>query len=337
MHPDMRDYVEGLAWVAAAALLGAATHSWLTITDQVMLHLVAVVIAGARLPPRASLLAAVAAVASVDFLFVAPYYTFAVHNTRFLLTFAVMLAAGVVVSRLMGRLREEALLRAQIDTEKLRNELLSAVSHDLRTPLASIQGAATALLDDPRLGPEQRRELLSTVREESERLGRLVTDLLDLTRLESGALRVTPEPWPVEELVTSASDRVPAAHVRVEVPDRDLTAPMDPTLMQQVLVNLLENAAKFSPPGADVDVRAWAEGAALHLEVADRGPGIPPGEETRIFEKFYRAADGERAGGTGLGLAICRAIVSAHGGRITASNREGGGARVEVQLPLGAA
>jgi two-component system sensor histidine kinase KdpD len=222
---------------------------------------------------------------------------------------------------------ERALLAAEaersrlaVETERQRSELLSAVSHDLRTPLASITGAATALVDQ--LEGSQ-RELLLTVREESNRLGRLVADLLDLTRIESGALRAKREWSPIEEVVSGAIDRVEpllaGRTVHVDVPDEVLLAPMDPTLIEQVLVNLLENAAKYSPAGTAIDVVARAEPDAVRVEVADRGPGIPPGE-------VYRAADGQRARGTGLGLAICRAILRAHGGRIEAADREGGGA-----------
>ncbi|MEQ1502475.1 MAG: ATP-binding protein, partial [Myxococcota bacterium] len=228
--------------------------------------------------------------------------------------------------------------RIDVETERLRNELLSAVSHDLRTPLASITGSATAMLGDPDLDPAARHELLDTIREEGEHLGRLVTDLLDLTRIESGTIRARREWVPVEEVIDVALGRtegkLAGRPVRVDVPEEVLTAPMDPTLVGQVLVNLLENAANHTPPGSPVDVIARSDGRTLELEVADRGAGVPDGEGDRIFDKFYRTADGQRVAGTGLGLAICRAVVRAHGGTIRAIPRDGGGARFVVSLPL---
>jgi two-component system sensor histidine kinase KdpD len=227
--------------------------------------------------------------------------------------------------------------RVVAETERTRSALLSAVSHDVRTPLASIAGAASALLGEG-LDGAGRRELLETIREESERLSRLIGDLLDLTRLESGDLRVRKEPYPLEEIVDSAVQRLEKelAGRRIErvQPEDVLLAPVDPILLEQVLVNLLENAGKYTPAGSPIEVRIASADDAAVLEVADRGPGLPKGEEARVFERFYRAADSHRSRGTGLGLTVCQAIVQAHGGRIEAENRIGGGALFRVRLPL---
>src|SRR5262245_20912880 len=202
--------------------------------------------------------------------------------------------------------------RVAAETERTRSALLSAVSHDVRTPLASIAGAASALATTP-LDEPARAELLATIREESERLTRLIGDLLDLTRLESGDLSVKKEPYPLEEIVDSA-----VARLRSELagrpleraqPDDVLLAPVDPLLLEQVLVNLLENAAKYTPAASPIEVRIGSQAGAAVIEVADRGPGLPAGEEARVFERFYRAADSHRSRGTGLGLTVCEAIV----------------------------
>jgi two-component system sensor histidine kinase KdpD len=228
--------------------------------------------------------------------------------------------------------------RVAAETERTRSALLSAVSHDVRTPLASIAGAASALTADTGLDQEARAELVETIREESERLSRLIGDLLDLTRLESGDLTVKKEPYPLEEVIDSAIQRLADALQgrpleRVQ-PEEVLVAPVDPLLLETVLVNLLENAVKYTPAGSPIEVRlAREEGAAL-IEVADRGPGLPPGEEARVFERFYRAADSHRSRGTGLGLTVCEAVVQAHHGRIVAENRPGGGALFRISLPL---
>ena len=227
--------------------------------------------------------------------------------------------------------------RVAAETERTRSALLSAVSHDVRTPLAAIAGAASTLAST-QLDERSRAELVDTIREETERLTRLINDLLDLTRLESGDLSVKKEPVPLEEIVDSALQRLAGplagrAITRVQ-PDEVLVAPVDPLLLEQVLVNLLENASKYTPERSPLEVRLEARDGSAVIEVADRGPGLPPGEKRRVFERFYRASDSHRARGTGLGLSLCEAIVRAHHGRIEAENRAGGGALFRVLLPL---
>jgi two-component system sensor histidine kinase KdpD len=219
----------------------------------------------------------------------------------------------------------------------MRSTLLSAVSHDLRTPLAVITGAATALRDDrARILDGQYVELIGTICDEAERLGRLVANLLDMTRLESGGLHVKREWVPLEELVGAAltrlEDKLVGRPVTTDVAAGLPLASVDPVLMGQVLVNLIENAIKYTPAGSPLELRAGANGKALMLEVLDRGPGIPSGSEEKVFEKFHRGTH-VGVGGVGLGLPICRGIVEAHGGTIRAENREGGGAMFRVTLP----
>jgi two-component system sensor histidine kinase KdpD len=248
--------------------------------------------------------------------------------------------AGLVGSALERALFAEEARRArlQAETEQLRNSLLSSVSHDLRTPLAVVTGATTTLLDEhgPR-DPAVRRELLETVHEEAMRLNRLVRNLLDMTRLEAGALKVQKELQPIEEVVGAAldrmDDRLRGREVHTEIP-RDLPlVPFDSALIEQVLINLLENATKYTPPGSPIEVAARVRREWVEVEVADRGPGVAPKDAERVFEKFYRAREGE-GGGAGLGLTICRGIVVAHGGRIWVESREGGGASFRFTLPL---
>jgi two-component system sensor histidine kinase KdpD len=229
--------------------------------------------------------------------------------------------------------------RQRADEERLRNALLSSVSHDLRTPLGVITGAVSTVLETPDLSEATRRDLLISAQEEAQRLHRLVSNLLDITRLESGALDLHTEWIPLEEVVGAALDRrelgAEAGRVRTHLPEDLPLAAMDPVLMEQVLVNLLDNALKYSPPGSPVDLKAWAAGKSLTLSVADCGPGIAPGEETRIFEKLVRGEAATGRPGAGLGLAICKGIVAAHGGRIQAVNHPQGGAQFLVSLPLG--
>jgi two-component system sensor histidine kinase KdpD len=224
--------------------------------------------------------------------------------------------------------------------ERLRSSLLSSLSHDLRTPLAGIEGAASALKDGAdRLSPETRAELAQTVLEEARRMMRLVSNLLDMVRVESGALQVQREWQSVEEVIGVAllrlEERLRAHPVHTDVPSDLPLVPMDGLLVEQALVNLLENAAKYSPDGTPIDLSAALDAGEIVIRIADRGAGVPPGEEDRIFEKFYRSGGHERVGGAGLGLTIVRAIAQAHGGRVWYARRPGGGSVFHFALPPG--
>jgi two-component system sensor histidine kinase KdpD len=237
-----------------------------------------------------------------------------------------------------ARLSDQARLSAlRAKTEELRSSLLSAVSHDLRTPLASITGAASSLREDTGLAAETRQELLDTICEEAERLERLVANLLDMTRLETGGLSPRREWVPLEELVGAALTRLePKLQLRKVETRIDPALPLlsvDPVLMQQVFVNLLENALKYTPEGSPFEIRARAADGLAEITVRDHGPGIEPGQEERIFEKFQRG-DHIGIGGVGLGLPICRGIAEAHGGTLRAANAPDGGAAFELRLPL---
>jgi len=238
------------------------------------------------------------------------------------------------------RLRAEAdEARRAVETERLRTDLLSSVSHDLRTPLASIAGSAGVLLaGGAGVGHAEQRELLETIESESQRLSELVSNLLDLTRLDSGALQPRREWCPVEELVRGALDRLgerlAGRKLELDLPAQILQVHVDPVLIGQALVHLLENAEKYSPPGSSIELRASGSPGEVLIEVSDRGPGIPAGEELRIFEKFVRLPDSQRAAGAGLGLSVCRAILRAHGGSVAAENRLGGGATFRMRLPV---
>ncbi|NVB84390.1 MAG: DUF4118 domain-containing protein [Kofleriaceae bacterium] len=332
-HLQVRAYAVALVTVAAATALGVVATPYASHADQAMVYLLAVVVAalGGRGP---GLTAAVLSAAAFDFFFVEPIHTFAVTDRSFLITFAVMLAIGIAIGSLVQRVRAaeaESRDRAlQARAEELRSTLLSSVSHDLRTPLAVITGMATSLRDDA-VGAQ--REPLDTIVGEAQRLSRILTNLLSITKVETGA-----EPrreWvPLEELVGSALGRLEPelADHPVTVAVTDELAHVDPILFEQLLINLVENAAKHTPSGCAIEVRAAREGKTAIVEVLDRGPGLPPGPADQVFEKFFRAS-GKRDGGVGLGLAVCRAVALAHGGSIEAASRAGGGASFRVRFP----
>jgi two-component system sensor histidine kinase KdpD len=253
-----------------------------------------------------------------------------------------------------ARLAEEAHdAERRAEREELRNSLLSSVSHDLRTPLAAITGAATALLAGgdggrsasgaPNLQSDEggravRRELLETIAEEAGRLNRLVGNLLDMTRLEAGGLEPKKEWTPLEEVIGAALARseplLRGRAVRVDVPQSLPLVPIDGVLVEQVLLNLIENAAKYTPKESPLEIAAFAEPGRVAVEVRDRGPGISDEMKEAIFEKFVRGRTPGQPGGTGLGLAIARGIALAHGGAISVSSREGGGAAFRLTVPI---
>ncbi|HLQ44944.1 MAG TPA: ATP-binding protein, partial [Planctomycetaceae bacterium] len=225
----------------------------------------------------------------------------------------------------------------EVRAEQLRNSLLSSVSHDLRTPLATIAGTSSSLLEGE--SSPTRRESLQIVVDESRRLARLVDNLLDMAKLESGQVSLDRQWHVIEELVGSALSRVQSVlqchSIRTVVPADLPLLYADGLLLEQLLVNLLENAARHTPPGSEVEIAARKCGDQMEIHVADNGPGLPSGTEHKIFEKFFQAnrltPDGRR--GVGLGLAISRSIVEAHGGHIQARNRASGGAEFVIRLP----
>ncbi len=232
--------------------------------------------------------------------------------------------------------RQIALLQS---AEKLQNALLNSISHDLRTPLVAITGALSALDENfTELDENTRGALIENARGESERLNRLVGNLLNMTRIESGAIKLHLEPGDVQDLVGTAIEqlgrRADKNQIKVEVPANFPLVPMDFTLMVQVIVNLLENASKYSPEDSLIEVIASLDGSNARLKILDLGVGIPSDDLSRVFDKFYRVQRPENVSGTGLGLSISKGIIEAHGGQIRALNREGGGTILEVELPL---
>jgi two-component system sensor histidine kinase KdpD len=237
----------------------------------------------------------------------------------------------------MSLAASEALVRAQ--AEQVRNTLLSGVSHDLRTPLAAIAGASTGLLQSDSFDEPTRRQLLETIADEANRLTRLLENILQMSRLEAGAAAAQMQWNLLDEIVGSALVRTRPAladrRVEVSLPADLPLLLVDGLLLEQLFVNLLENAARYTPLRASIGITAHVDARWLVVSVADDGPGLPLGSEERIFEKFHRAdlaADAAR--GSGLGLAICRAIAEVHGATITAANRPGGGAQFLLRLPL---
>jgi two-component system sensor histidine kinase KdpD len=231
--------------------------------------------------------------------------------------------------------------RIAAETEKLRSSMLTSISHDLRTPLASILGSATSLKTyRSTLDESEQSQLIETIQEEAERLNRFISDLLDMTRLEAGAIQPKSEMVDLSDIVGSALRRAQAIlaghQVKIELHPELPMVKLDPVLFEQVLFNLLDNAAKYAPPGTTILVSARQTGQSITVRVLDEGDGIPESDLEKVFDKFYRVRAGDRQrAGTGLGLAICRGFMEAMGGTISAANRDDRkGAVFTIQLPL---
>jgi two-component system sensor histidine kinase KdpD len=262
-----------------------------------------------------------------------PVGVLAIHHTDpgYLLSPGQRLLLEAVVDQIAMAFEREQLAqsareaRLQADAENLRSSLLSSVSHDLRTPLAVITGASSGLLEG-RPDAAMQRDLAQTIHDESARLTRLVSNLLDMTRLDAGAVTLNKDWQPIEEVVGSALRRLDTQlagrEVHTSIPQDLPMVKIDGVLVEQVLVNLLENAIKYTPPDTSISITASSATCQMVVEITDEGPGLDAGEETRIFEKFYRGDRSRGQRGAGLGLPICQAIVAAHGGRILAENRQ---------------
>jgi two-component system sensor histidine kinase KdpD len=234
--------------------------------------------------------------------------------------------------------RQAQLARFQIEAEQMRNALLSSVSHDLRTPLTVIAGSASSLLEgEAYLDSDTKHELAQSIYEEARRLDRLVYNLLEMSRLQAGEVRLNKEWYVLEEVIGSSLTQLDSQmHDRpmnISLPADLPLVRIDALLMERVVINLLENSMKYTPPGTPLEISGRVQDKNILVTVADHGPGLPPGQEERLFEKFYQVAPGS-ARGAGLGLTICRSIIEAHGGRIWAANRPESGAVFSFTIPL---
>jgi two-component system sensor histidine kinase KdpD len=228
----------------------------------------------------------------------------------------------------------------RIDAVRLRNVMLSSMSHDFRTPLASITGAVTTLIDSgASIDQETRTDLMHSIKEDADHLEVQVRNMLDVTRLESGNLQIERDWHALEEVVGCALTRLERSlasrSIKIEIPPDLPMVAMDALLIEQMLVNLLENAARYTPAGSPIEITAADHDEWIRIAIADHGPGIPAAEREAVFKKFYRGASAKVRGGSGLGLAICRAIAQLHGGFVWVDDRADGapGAAFQIDLP----
>ena len=283
------------------------------------------------------LAAVVLGVVCVNFIFTYPYWAFNLDNPGYPVTFFTLLMISLITCTLTAQAKRQAKLLAESEREKMRANLLRSVSHDIRTPLTSIVGSTSAILENPELSPQEQRTLLENAREEAQWLIRVVENLLSITRIGADAARITKEPEAAEEVLGEAARkfrrRFPEVQVSVSVPDELLMAPMDPILIEQVLSNLLENAVIHGEADR-ILLSLEKAGVCARFSVRDNGKGIPKKQLAALFDGQARdGPGGDKKRNMGLGLSVCRAIVQAHGGTIQAQNLERG-SELSFQLPL---
>ena len=285
-------------------------------------------------------LASVLGVVCTNYIFTYPYWAINFSITGYSLTFLVFLVSSMMTCALTTQVRRQERLRSEGEKEKMRANLLRSVSHDLRTPLTSIVGSTSAVLDNPGLSEPERRELLEDARDEAQWLIRMVENLLSITRMGDAQTRIVTKPEPAEEILGEAahkfSRRYPAIRVSVSVPEELLMVPMDAILIEQVLSNLMENAAVHGRTTTEIQLSLQADGRHARFTVSDNGQGIPPKELPDLFDGTLKHSETSRGDGKrnmGLGLSVCRAIVRAHGGTISARNLSQG-AEFVFRLPL---
>ena len=308
-----------------------------------LIFLLGVLLAGMVLNRGPVLLVAALSALSWNFLFIPPLFTLHIAKLQDALTFATYFIIAITVGSLTAQLKAREHLAAQVqlaqESERLRKTLLDCVSHELKTPLAAIGAASQELsrLAGNIQDSQMLKELAGEIRDGSRRLNRVVDNLLDMNRLESGVIRPKREWCDVRELLQSAVDiereSIDGRDIRLDVPQEIPLALLDHTLIEQAVAKLLANAGSHTPARLPIEIDAEYTNDHLLISVSDRGPGIPIEGTERLFEKFYHGDD-RKTGGLGLGLSIARGLIDAHSGQLTAENRDGGGARFTIKLPV---
>ena len=286
------------------------------------------------------LAASVIAVFGVNYAFTYPYFHFNFTLTGYPLTFLVMLTVSLIVSALTTQIKKQDEMKLEIEKEKLKGNLLRAVSHDLRTPLTSIVGSVQVILDDDEaLDAADKKALLIDIQQDALWLNRMVENLLSVTRISDGSPELHKKEELIEEVIASAvlrfEKRNPKVTVRAEIPEDPILLPMDPILIEQVIMNLLDNAARHGGNTDTIIVKAEDQKDSVRISVTDNGQGISPKILPKLFEDSLLLQEGanETRGSMRIGLSVCRSIIKAHQGSIWAENAESGGARVTFELP----
>lgn len=318
---QVKNYLMATLSVAAITAIGKIFGHFITPIDQVLLYIITAVIIAVKLGRGSSILYTILSVSAFNFFFIEPLYTFTVYDESYWLTFFVMLITGLVISNQSSQLR-------LAEKEKVRNILLSSISHDLRTPLSSIMGASTSIAMDAETMPHDTiKNLAESINHEATALTNIVTNILQLTRFEAGVVNLNKQEYFIDELIGAVLSRMePQLSKYNLITNSEPELPMvsvDGILIEQVITNLLSNAMRYTPKGGSIIIDAKHKNNEVIVTITDNGVGISRGDEEKIFEKFYTSASNNEKG-SGLGLTICKTIITAHEGRIWAQSTANG-------------
>lgn len=360
IRPRWQRYLLALLTVAVTIIIARPLAKYLDLTNIVMLFLLAVVFVSVKLGRRPAVLATVASVLAFNFFFVPPQWSLAVSHIQYVITLAVMLIVALIITHFMSGFREQASNAAlreqqtlelyrlekiaqetqvQIVVERLRSSILSALSHDIRTPLTSLYGLADSLQFTTTNLDAKTQDTLDALRDQVKRINNMVNNLLEMARLQAGSLQFRKEWQPIDEVIGSSLKLLQAAlsqhRISVQIPEDFPLLEFDALLIERVLCNLLENAAKYSPPHTDISIRAQLLNNQAEISICNAGEGFPEEKLEQVFELFERGKSESTIPGVGLGLSICLAILEAHQGSIKVLNLVTGGSCTCFYLPLG--
>lgn len=360
VRPRWQRYTLALLTVALTVVISVPLAKHLDLTNIVMLFLLAVVFVSVKLGRRPAILATCSSVLAFNFFFVPPHWSLAVSHIQYVITLVVMLIVALIITHFMSGFREQASNAAlreqqtlelyrlekiaqetqvQIVAERLRSSILSALSHDIRTPLTSLYGLADSLQFTTNNLDAKTQDTLEALRDQASQINNMVNNLLEMARLQAGGLQFRKEWQPIDEVIGASIKLLHTAlsqhRISVHIPDDFPLLEFDALLMERVLCNLLENAAKYSPPHSEITIFAQLLGDQAEVSICNAGEGFPEGKLDQVFELFERGKHESTIQGMGLGLSICRAILEAHQGRIKALNLPTGGSCTCFYLPLG--
>jgi two-component system sensor histidine kinase KdpD len=328
-------YILSLCLVSLVTVLGWYIKKSIEPTNIVMLYLLIIICAAILWGAGPAILMSVTSVVAFDYFLVPPYFTMSVNDIQYVFTFAVFLIVGITISAYASKMKDRAV---EHQTEKLHAALLSSISHDLKTPLASITGTLTALLESTvHLDDRQKKDLLNVARGESARLNRFVDNLLDMTKMEAGVLRLNKKPCDLRDFIGACleqlREKIGARSVKIDIPKEFPEIKIDFTFMLKAFFNIIDNAIKYSPDGSPIEIRAFRTDDMANVEIQDYGIGIAGDDLKKIFGKFYRVEKAENVSGTGLGLCISKGIVEAHNGVISVVSAVGKGSIFTITIP----
>ena len=338
LHLFRKKYLGGIIIPILCTLVNLALEPITGQSSVLMIYLFGVFLAASRWGHHASITASIISALLFDFYFTQPYFSFWIANAEDFIGLTIMITVGNITSNLLNEAKKANLAKAQADNEALRNSLLSAISHDLKTPLTRIIGAATTLIESNSVSSEEKKEFCYVIFDEAQRMSELMNKILDMAKLSTGKLAIHQEWNTLEEIIGGALSRLEKnlvnRNVNINLPENLPLIWVDSVLLEQVIVNLIENAIKYTPISSPIDIFANCSGKFLTLTISDYGLGIPHHLEDKIFDKFFRIETENSQNGVGLGLALCRSILEAHGGTIYAKNLTGKGAAFVINLPL---